>query len=791
MPNPTNENNTVNTGGNQPQETSGANQLILDRVDEVVAKYNLVDLYWAEKKEKNQEDNRKELFEQECKGKLVDLYSKKFKDLGSFEAIKRDGLDERVFDAFLARNNSRLREYRQEKLVEDVEKRFRGERPKLMDAVKARYDSDERFRQQNYSASVGSTAFGANQTLNPLANDPRYSEQRIIRDNMARIRDEKAVCQHNFDFVLESGESLGGASYKELDLVEENIGKGRSLWNPLRYAPGGAITKNVLFSAANSLLSNVSYAFSDRDHHYGSVDRRALANWGEYIELKEKEKDLASSYAGNLEFINNKTLEELKRILANTKNSLVTKNLDNYNKSYLQEYANKVEETIKALETTLEAQKKKVDEDIEKRTNSTDFKMQESLDDKHERLKWQILSMILMASPFTQGLLIAGPLFDWLGFLGDILGPVFMHEDGFAAGFAAALENFPIFGDVIRLARISDGMEIFFNETPILNAFTGQGGVIDALTRNEIFVNLVETFNFQYLLLPAAVAGASYLTITEVNDRWGDPTTNTKASRKMIRDEHMKGMKDILESASRDSDQALKKNRQSYNERVTKLNREFFEKGIVSEVLLESIENAKNDPQALDSLFTMFDKIKIFGENKNQNLRQYFSDGADIGDKNKSEGLVSAFLAKANEKDGEFLKRVEVFKSVATFVADAVLTGNDVSYEKLGQDLIRDKELAIKASNNFALRFYREQIKSMPSQVNECVLSSMILNNERGDYKRAHDMINSIDSTIAYARTGIEESSDRFNVPTIPSPSTSPYDHKHIGSVGKTPIMAH
>ncbi|MBL6664368.1 MAG: hypothetical protein ISQ34_00825 [Rickettsiales bacterium] len=756
-----------------PKVSLDYHKMAQERVEQIIKEHNLAELYFLGEKEKDDEKEKKRLeenwekFNRECKGRLLSLYQEKFKELGVDQnttedglsyLMTQDGLDERVVDAFRARKRSNSRLDKQAELFKQVDEMMKGNGPSLIDKMLHDRVKDLRVGSREFDAAVSNAALGRDSVLTANANAPRYAEQRLIKRNLERLRDEKEVCQLNFNAVLENGNNLGGGSYEELDLARQNL-------------TFSSAVSNAAMSGANSLFNEFRNIVSGPKEHHGSSDKQQLSNWGRYRELEEKERILANSFSGSINFISEDSLNKLDAILEKVHSQIKALEATNprtpQNNLWLydlKQYVEQVEKSKKDLKNVMESQKKSVGNEIDKLKGKTDADMQEALDDKNARLKWNLLCMLLMASPFAQGLVFAGPLFDYLNFLGDILGPVFLHEDGFAAGFAYALENFPIFGEFIKLIRFSDGVELFFNEVPLLNAITGQGGVIDGLTRNEIFTGIVGAINFEYLSLAGMIGGAAYFATTNFNARFGDDTTNTKKSIKQIREKHLESLKNILSNAAKDSKATDEEHAFKYNKMVVGSNRNYFKQSLVAQILEKSLD----DPIGGD-LNAVLDIFK--GE---VNL-----DGLSTKEE-KIDKVLSYFDGNA---DSEFFKKAMVF-------SDEMLKCSSASddyhqrYDHIAK-MVASKDFSQYCSiakNNFAMRYYESEMNSLP-YVPVGRLREMSKLNEAGNFSEAERVGGELGETIALERSRIDRDNNMF---FRPKSIVAPNYHEQVKSSGKT-----
>jgi len=782
------DSNNENTTTTNPLIGSGVSADVTKRVDGLIEKNDLKSLYVAERKfganyekdssrywynetdwqkSKDSEATRvvkaEKNFDEVQKGRLLKLYQNQVDTLGSLHDVVQSGLDGKIVEAFKERNGAHRRVDSQRDLTEKVQKQFKGEGPSLVDKMVENYDlSQNRLSRKDYDAAISQNALGTDLGLRSNASGPRDSELRWMRDNTNRFADQKRACNTNFESVLTKGETIGNVTYNETDTLKANNGwRGR--------------LKSVVEGTGYSLLDFVNRAangsgerFKDfssggRSTSMGDTNHEALGKWGAYRDMKEKEKSLANSYSSNLGFISKNSLHQLEAIRDSVQQSLQT-TTDPLERAALQKYFDDIGRNIKALEAALEKEKKGergVESQLADLGDKTDRKMQDAMDDKNARLKWNILCLLMMASPFAQGLAVIGPLFDYLNFLGDIMGPVFLNEDGFAAGFAEALENFPIFGDLLKAIQFSDGIEIVLNETPLLNAFTGEGGMIDGLTRNGIFTGIAETINFEVLSLPLAIGAAGYFTVTNVNATIGEDTTNTKPSIKSIKDKHKEGLKEILEEAVRKSDKVDEKFIYKHHEDVTKHNREFFKRIAIAELLDGAMEtNSENGK--LDKLLGLFDGITGFDELTEQSDKVKM-----IEDKLAGKEFLEWNEFKEDDQSP--------FMKVATVLANELSKQEDVSSDKLFDKVkAKNNDEAFKVADNaFAIHYFYKEVKDL--DIPESKLLDMIEHNNAKDFDEVKKIKGELDKTIAHSRAknDMDNGKRSFAEPTMPTKPTA------------------
>ena len=755
------------------------------RVDRLIETHNLRDLYRAERKfpDTYQEDHRKhwfdekewaekkeaeeirsnragEEFDEVYQIRLKELYKNEYKETGSFDSLTQSGLDSRVVKAFKENSDAQKRLASQKELIGKIEKQFTGKGPSLVDKMM----DNQRFLEKRMPPRDSDTlnshyALGRDIDAGMSTNNPRTSERRWMDDNLTRFRSQERLCKANLESVLNDGTSLDGVSYNEKNTIQSNIGK-------------AGTAKSMTKSAASSALdfaNNVFNSGGDRSENSykggKSYSEEKLANWGAYRNLKKKEQKLANSYSGSLGFVNKRSLSELeaikKSVYESAQGSISPEEI-----YYLDKYQKELDNTIESLKQVLAKEQEELDNKTQQLDESTNVKMQDALDDKHARLKWNILCMILMASPFAQGLMVAGPLFDYLSFLGDILDPIFMNEDGFAAGFAQALENFPIFGDLLRLMKFSDGVEWMFNEVPVVNAFTGQDGLIDGLTRNDIFTGVAETINFEYLSLAGMAGGAAYLVGSNVNAVYGDKTTNTKDSLKLIKKDHMDQLKKIFDNAADKSSGVDENQSLEYNKKITKLNRDYFKKSAIAQILEDSIDNSVASGK-IDDLLRIFDGIDIFGQGilTTQDKLDQFRDH-----------LKTNVFSENPESD--FVKR-------ATILANEIVKDSDVGFDHVSNKIAGGEDEFRKADNAFSMHYYSREMKSLDIPADK--LWDMAKSNDLKDFNKVRNMMEEMDNTISERRTDVDK---RNGASFFPNKTITATSYKELGSLSKGHSLA-
>lgn len=181
--------------------------------------------------------------------------------------------------------------------------------------------------------------------------------------------------------------------------------------------------------------------------------------------------------------------------------------------------------------------------------------LQKHVDTEDDAFKWQVMCAIAVIAPFAPAIMFIGPVFSYLTPLTQLFGPVFIGQEGFAHGIASIVTS-PVFGPFSKLTnlmQLDTAIEWSLNNTPLVNSFTGQGGVIDFATRNPIFEGVAST------LSPLTTSSLTYAGIgaAALFFRGNADFKQHEAQKKFIEDETKKA-KDSISKFAKNRDEQLK-----------------------------------------------------------------------------------------------------------------------------------------------------------------------------------------------------------------------------------------
>lgn len=715
-----------------------ASEYANQRLEKLLEEHNLQELFIVENKleeddksmsqfySKEQLEQKKELeakrvkrqeeeFEN-VKTRLSSLFETKFQEkekLGSVPTAEEETkLDENIFRAFEQRRKAIEDERKEVDLSSRLTNLFDPSSTNRVSKSLVKKAKDAPYGQFHWSQAYEPGNFDS---LNNV-NLPRSYEMAQERRKHDRAVTKRKVCEDNFEHVLDSGEEtqkfLDQAAGKEYD------------FKPLSQA------KNAMFDTILSTTSSMlregarygGYIFGDpqklRDKQPDPTDLNRI--WA-YRDAKNKAFNKIKNYVDFVGQVKSNMVGDMKSRLQEIEERLAQNDLDVNERSYLNALKAKLSEDITKVEKEMDGVLDNLDKSVGEQNDKLDLAMQKNVNAQHEQLKWHLLCMFLMASPFAQGLMVVGPLFDYIDILGEILGPIFTHPDGFASGFAQALENFPILGDLMRLCRISDGFEFLLNEIPVVNSILGDNGVMTGLTRNDIFLNAVDSFNFDILSLPIAIGALFYSGSKVISDTIADDTSNSKYSSTMkLRKDFIDSVEKIIKSSAGSFDKDSEKLQFGTGKLIFDETKEYFKKSIIANAIEDLLKNPGGN---LDKLLNFFGEAKIDGKK----LSEHMDSGSDISKLFANEKFVNGLYG-----DGEFAKK-------AAILADKHCSAN-IDYDVLeglqGSNL--DNE-AKRSNNNHAIRFFDQQCRQLGVSDFQS-LSRMADLNQFGEFEKVSEI---------------------------------------------------
>ncbi len=297
----------------------------------------------------------------------------------------------------------------------------------------------------------------------------------------------------------------------------------------------------------------------------------------------------------------------------------------------------------------VEAENAKILKELDDKTNAISTKtldgLQAHIDKKDDAWKWHVISMVLIVSPFSPALIVAGPMFNYMGFVSQILDPVFNAGSGFAHGIGSIVTN-PAFGPISNLTqamRLDQGIEGFLNNMPIVNSVAGDDGIIDFLISNPISQNLIGESGAVLTspLALLAIAGvAAAVDLDSYFEREKDKTN------------FLKGQKEKLKSVFNELDKTVEEKNNEDLKRLAKNRIDILKSSSFYQELIDFIR--KSDAKTL----SIFDDIKIEDPDKNE---VKLSDKAMI---EKVNDLQLFAVLKDSGQDQEALKKFKLFSAL-------------------------------------------------------------------------------------------------------------------------------
>lgn len=435
-----------------------------------------------------------------------------------------------------------------------------------------------------------------------------------LKENMRVSLESVRLNEKNLQHFLETGKKLDNPALEDEEYlrrglmankIAKNIGEtSGNIANTIFSAP-----KAGAYNFGNSMLSVMSKIGTDYEHKKANrlnYDILEVSENARFQEANKKVNKLFAGYGSDISFSNPKYLENLKSLRQAISSNALNSNLSLADKNYLEQLIQMIDTNIDIAEKQNLSREHEFNDNFDKREEKFKNEIQDIVDDKNDALKWNLLCMFVMASPFGQALPVVGVLFSYLDILGHIVGPIFVGDGGFSQGFAQALTDERVFGPFAKLnelIRLDDGVELFFDKTPIIQEFFGKEGMIDTLTRNGVFDVFMSEFS------PVLTSSLAYVAVGGVygyyrgldyhNREYGPDTSNSKKSAKSVKDSYLKDIEDLLKSQKRATKDDTKSLSQEIEKEFFNLNKKYYRENALIEDLVELINNKNADPKII------------------------------------------------------------------------------------------------------------------------------------------------------------------------------------------------
>lgn len=435
-----------------------------------------------------------------------------------------------------------------------------------------------------------------------------------LKENMRVSLERVKLNEKNLQNFLETGKTLDNPALADeqylrrglmANKIAENLGERTgNIANAIFSAP-----KAGAYNFKNAMLSVMSKIGTDYEHKKANrlnYDLLEVSENARFQEANKKVNKLFAGYGSDISFSNPKYLENLKFLRQAISSNSLNSNLSLADKNYLEQLIQMIDSNISLVEKQNLSRENEFNDNFDKREERFKNDIQDIVDDKNDALKWNLLCMLVMSSPFGQALPVVGVLFSYLDILGHIVGPIFLGDGGFSQGFAQALTDERVFGPFAKLnelIRLDDGAELFFDKMPIIQEFFGKEGMIDTLTRNGIFDAFMVEFSpvLTSSLAYLAVGGAYgyYRGLDYTNREYGVDTSNSKQSAKSVKDSYLKDIEDLLKSQKRATKDDSKSLSQEIEKAFFNLNKKYYRENTLIEDLVELINNKNADPKII------------------------------------------------------------------------------------------------------------------------------------------------------------------------------------------------
>ena len=461
-----------------------------------------------------------------------------------------------------------------------------------------------------------------------------------VKEDMRVSLESVRLNEKNLQHFLATGTKLDNSALEDEQYLRRGLASNAIARNVGETAGNVA---NAIFSTPQAgaysfgkgmtnVMSKISTDYDAKKANRLHYDLKEVSENSRFQEAEKKTNKLFAQYGSDINFVNPKYVDNLKSSKQTISDNLSDHNLSTAEKNYLSQLIKVIDQNIDLAEKrSSEREKYFQDGNPDKKEVGMEgleekFKedIQNIVDSKNDALKWNLPSMFVMASPFRQAVPVVGALFQYMDVLGHIMGPIFTGDGGFSQGFASVLTDQRVFGPLAKLnelIRLDDGVELFFDKTPIIQEFFGKEGVIDALTRNGIFDVMMTEFSpvLSSSLAYMAVGGiyGAYRGTDYINREYGEDTKNSEKSAKTIKDAYIKDVEAILKKHAELSKDDVKSFAKEREKEFFNLNKKYYREGAIIDGLVDLINDKNADPR----IIKIFDDLQFGGKDSKKNLK--------------------------------------------------------------------------------------------------------------------------------------------------------------------------